>query len=718
MNLKKMLPLLLGILAMLLFVVPSALGGTETVNGANTYPVDHSAVQTAIGLAGAGGTVILNGVFNFGMDGGIEILLPDVTLMAGGGGATITGMGKPSPALGFPCLINVGAIGCKIVGLTITCTRTVGYSGGVAVRTLSTNPSDNPVIIENNTIAVYPPVPDAPQNITGRGFAVWMRATGCPMKVLGNTLSGAYGVYAYPNSGDVIVSGNTITSRVYGMYVMQNTRECIVTDNTVYGNSQSNAIHVCTTPGSGKVLISRNRTIGARMGINVHNLGMTSQGVPAEISDNYSEQTTALPPGYFAIGIWGYGNMSPLNVVNNVIRVIADQPGDNPTAGQLGMYLHSWDPRDGLDQENGALLIKGNEIEIRYPMPNVPDYSLQAIGILLGDGNVGVSNVTVEGNRLTGSVMDGITRLWYGKNTVIAGNDLSGLRTWEAQLWLEAGYTTVKDNVLGFANHIPGFSWGVLLASAMMPPQYQPPPPAIPYPDPYPTENCVLTGNNYRGTGLPGWDIGTGCILLQSFADVGGYGTEVRYNLIAETGGFPRWTGGAGNQVFEYKTASGLVHDNRIVGPYFWAKMGMEPPYSAIRGLPQFVGLSASDVRKSVPCEAVEDGTEQAAGKPAIIVPDQSAETPTIPSRPELVGNYPNPFNPSTTIRFALSTKSVVNITIVNTLGEDVATLVQGEREAGFHEVRFDAGSLPSGVYLCRLQAGSYLATSKLLLLK
>ena len=112
-------------------------------------------------------------------------------------------------------------------------------SGGIAVRTMSTNPSDNPVIIENNTITVYPPVPRQPPPVTGRGFAVWMRDNGCPMKILGNTLSGGVSEHmCIPTRGDVIISGNTINSRVYGMYVMQNTRECIVTDNTVNGYSR------------------------------------------------------------------------------------------------------------------------------------------------------------------------------------------------------------------------------------------------------------------------------------------------------------------------------------------------------------------------------------------------------------------------------------------------------------------------------------------------
>jgi photosystem II stability/assembly factor-like uncharacterized protein len=84
----------------------------------------------------------------------------------------------------------------------------------------------------------------------------------------------------------------------------------------------------------------------------------------------------------------------------------------------------------------------------------------------------------------------------------------------------------------------------------------------------------------------------------------------------------------------------------------------------------------------------------------------------------DLTQNYPNPFNPSTTIRYGLPQRSHVLLTVFNTLGQQVATLVQQEEEAGYHDVRFDASGLSSGVYFYRLTAGSFVQTRKLLLLK
>ena len=71
--------------------------------------------------------------------------------------------------------------------------------------------------------------------------------------------------------------------------------------------------------------------------------------------------------------------------------------------------------------------------------------------------------------------------------------------------------------------------------------------------------------------------------------------------------------------------------------------------------------------------------------------------------------NFPNLFNPSTTIRYGLPNRSQVRLTVFNTLEQEVSELVQGERDAGYHGVKFDAQNLPSGVYFCRLQVRSVL---------
>jgi hypothetical protein len=80
--------------------------------------------------------------------------------------------------------------------------------------------------------------------------------------------------------------------------------------------------------------------------------------------------------------------------------------------------------------------------------------------------------------------------------------------------------------------------------------------------------------------------------------------------------------------------------------------------------------------------------------------------------------NYPNPFNPTTTIRYGLPQSSPVTLVVYNTLGQQVATLIEGEQKAGYHEVKFDASGLASGMYLYRIRAGDFVQTRKLLLVR
>jgi flagellar hook assembly protein FlgD len=80
--------------------------------------------------------------------------------------------------------------------------------------------------------------------------------------------------------------------------------------------------------------------------------------------------------------------------------------------------------------------------------------------------------------------------------------------------------------------------------------------------------------------------------------------------------------------------------------------------------------------------------------------------------------NFPNPFNPSTVIGYQLPEAGSVSIQVYDVTGRLVATLVDGMVNAGRHQVRFDAGSLSSGVYIVRMQTSGFLQTQKMILLK
>jgi hypothetical protein len=80
--------------------------------------------------------------------------------------------------------------------------------------------------------------------------------------------------------------------------------------------------------------------------------------------------------------------------------------------------------------------------------------------------------------------------------------------------------------------------------------------------------------------------------------------------------------------------------------------------------------------------------------------------------------NYPNPFNPSTTINYSLQRAGNVKLTIYNSLGSKVATLVNEYKSLGSYSVQFNGSNLASGIYLYRLESGNYSATKKFIMLK
>lgn len=100
---------------------------------------------------------------------------------------------------------------------------------------------------------------------------------------------------------------------------------------------------------------------------------------------------------------------------------------------------------------------------------------------------------------------------------------------------------------------------------------------------------------------------------------------------------------------------------------------------------------------------AVVTGTEAQAG---------------IPAHFALHGNYPNPFNPTTTIAFDLAEAGFTTLKVYNLLGQEVATLVEGMLPASTHQVTFDATALPSGTYLYRLASGDHTRQRMLMLVK
>jgi hypothetical protein len=116
-------------------------------------------------------------------------------------------------------------------------------------------------------------------------------------------------------------------------------------------------------------------------------------------------------------------------------------------------------------------------------------------------------------------------------------------------------------------------------------------------------------------------------------------------------------------------------------------------------------------------------GTLTAINSGTITVPAGTfVEHELTPKEFSLSQNFPNPFNPSTTIQYSLVKAGMVSLKVYNVAGQEVATLVNGQQEAGLYTVTFNANegitSLSNGVYFYRLQAGSFVSIKKLVFLK
>ena len=106
-----------------------------------------------------------------------------------------------------------------------------------------------------------------------------------------------------------------------------------------------------------------------------------------------------------------------------------------------------------------------------------------------------------------------------------------------------------------------------------------------------------------------------------------------------------------------------------------------------------------------------------------MVDPPSSIENEIIPQQYTLHQNYPNPFNPVTSLRYDLPENSHVTITIYDMLGREVKTLINQTQDAGYKSIIWDATNdygkpVSAGIYLYQIQAGEYMQTKKMVLLK
>lgn len=100
------------------------------------------------------------------------------------------------------------------------------------------------------------------------------------------------------------------------------------------------------------------------------------------------------------------------------------------------------------------------------------------------------------------------------------------------------------------------------------------------------------------------------------------------------------------------------------------------------------------------------------------VVSDNNDEQNSLPSDFSLMQNFPNPFNPITTITYSLPINSKVTLTVFDAVGNELLVLVNEEKSAGVHSVDFNASNLASGLYFYKMQANNFIQTKKMILLK
>jgi hypothetical protein len=100
------------------------------------------------------------------------------------------------------------------------------------------------------------------------------------------------------------------------------------------------------------------------------------------------------------------------------------------------------------------------------------------------------------------------------------------------------------------------------------------------------------------------------------------------------------------------------------------------------------------------------------------LVTDINQVTDMIPDSYKLYENFPNPFNPTTDLRFDIPTSSIVRITIYNSMGKEITKLVNEKLNAGRYQAQWNASDVSSGVYFYKLTAGDYNDVKRMILVK
>ena len=144
-----------------------------------------------------------------------------------------------------------------------------------------------------------------------------------------------------------------------------------------------------------------------------------------------------------------------------------------------------------------------------------------------------------------------------------------------------------------------------------------------------------------------------------------------------------------------------------------WTSLDTEPLSDAL-----LADVVAGNIYVNLHTSANPGGEIRGQLRPKVLITAIDDEPLAIPREFALLQNFPNPFNPTTTIEYVLPMSAEVLLTIYNLRGQEAVRLVEGQQTGGRHTAIWNASNMASGIYFYRLQAGEFVQTRKMLLLK
>jgi len=337
---------------------------------------------------------------------------------------------------------------------------------------------------------------------------------------------------------------------------------------------------------------------------------------------------------------------------------------------------------------------------------------------LVKDINTGTGN---SGNSGAGKLIDVNGTLFFTvTNSVIGGTTLVGYQLWKSD-GTNAGTVLVKGNIYSSP---PAPDWftnvnGTLFFSALTGANG-----AELWKSDGTTAGTVLVGDNLAAASSPTFLTNVnGTVFFQRYVDASiGYelwksdgtdaGTVMVKDIYAGAGSSgPTYLANVNNTLFFW------ANDGTTFGTELWKSDGTAPGTVMVQDFYPGGGSSnpfpLANVNGTWFFDAYPGLWKLVAGSTGVGNPDGSS-----PSIFRLNQNYPNPFNPSTTISYQLPIAGQASLKVFDVLGNEVALLINEEKPAGSYEVNFNASKLSSGFYFYKLQAGSFVETKKMILLK